>query len=365
MPTHSTVTRIGAGLIALLLVACGGGTPTASPVGTQPTAPTQTTGASATAGGVSGEIYVSGSSTVEPISLAVSEAFKAKNPNFGYRVEGPGTGDGFALFCAGETDVSDASRAIKDTEAELCTTAGVQYTELKVGYDGVTVMTHPDTPIDCLTTTDLYALFGPESDTFAFWKDPDAVPGTISDAQGLAAELGSTTVFPELALQITAPGEESGTYDAFLELAGITTLGTERGKFDDTHPPALRVPGPNYTASANDNVIVQGVEAGAGSLGFVGFAFFEGAGSNVKAIKIDNGDGCIAPTIETIADGTYPLSRPLFIYPNSQKAIDNPALAPWVDYYLSDEGIVKITEVGYVALPAAELDATRQAWAAR
>jgi phosphate transport system substrate-binding protein len=364
---HRTVTRGIASVVVLLVAAaCGGtGTPTASTSPTSTSPSTTAALATATPGGVSGTIFVTGSSTVQPVSEAVAEDFKAANPNFGYTVEGPGTGDGFVLFCQGQADVADASRAIKDTEAQACTDAGVDFVELKVGYDGITVMTHPDTPIDCLTTADLYALFGPESDTIAFWKDPNAEPGTLTDAATLAAELGSTTVFPDLALQITAPGEESGTYDAFLELAGITALGTERGKFDDSHPPALRVPGPNYTASANDNVIVEGVEAGAGSLGFVGFAYYEEAGTNVKAIKIDKGDGCIAPTIETIADGSYPLSRPLFIYPDTQKAASNAALAGWVDFYLSDEGIKNVTDVGYVTLPAAELQATRQAWADR
>jgi phosphate transport system substrate-binding protein len=332
----------------VLVAACGGpaATPTAAPTAAQTAAPT--------AAGVSGQIFVSGSSTVQPISEAVSEDFRAANPNFGFTVEGPGTGPGFTLFCSGQSDVSDASRKIKDAEAQACTGAGIEYTELKIAYDGITVMTHPDTPADCLTKADLYALFGPESDTFANW----------SDAQALATELGSTTTLPDVALQITAPGEESGTYDAFLELSGIITTGTERGKFDDTHPAALRLPGPNYTASPDDNVIVAGVEAGAGSLGFVGFAYFEGAGTQAKAIAIDGGSGCVAPTIETIADGTYPLSRGLYIYPNNQKAADNPAVSAWVDFYLSDAGIANVTDVGYVALPAAELQATRDAWAA-
>jgi phosphate transport system substrate-binding protein len=345
---HSTVRHVGSGLVALLLAACGSGTPTATPVVT--TAPT------GTPSGVSGTIYVSGSSTVQPISQAVSEDFKALNPDFGFTVEGPGTGPGFAAFCAGTTDVSDASRKIKDTEAATCASANIKYTELKIAYDGITVMTHPDTPIDCLTKPDLYALFGPESDNFTNWRD----------AQALATTLGSTTVFPDLPLQITAPGEESGTYDAFLDLAGITAFGTGRGKFDATHPAALRIPGPNYTASPDDNVIVAGVEAGAGSLGFVGFAYFEGAGSKAKAIKIDNANGCatgVAPSIASIADGTYPLSRGLYIYPNNQKATDNPAVKAWVDFYLSDAGITNVTDVGYVGLPTAELQTTRDTWA--
>jgi phosphate transport system substrate-binding protein len=349
----SKLVRAAAILAATLaLVACGGTGATTRPSASASTTPSTGPTTSPTPAGVSGEIFVSGSSTVQPISEAVSEDFKALNPDFGYTVEGPGTGPGFAAFCAGDSDVSDASRRIKDTEKAACDTAGISFTELKVAYDGITVMTHPDTPIDCLTTADLYALFGPESNDFDNWMD----------AQALATELGSSTVFPDLPLQITAPGEESGTYDAFLELAGVTATGTERGQFDDTHPAALRLPGPHYTASPDDNVIVQGVEAGAGSIGFVGFAYFEGAGANVKAIAIDNGDGCVTPTIETIANATYPLSRGLFIYPNNQKAADNPALAAWLDFYLSDDGIANVTDVGYVALPQSELTATRTAW---
>jgi phosphate transport system substrate-binding protein len=361
--TGKTIAALAIATTALV-AACGG-----------PAAPTPTSGATSNPSsvpspsslpsgqGVSGEIFVSGSSTVQPISQAVSEEFKTANPDFGFTVEGPGTGPGFAAFCAGDSDVSDASRKIKaddpakegDEEATVCANNGVEYTELKIAYDGITVMTHPDTPVDCLTKADLYALFGPESDTFANW----------SDAQALATELGSTTTLPDLALQITAPGEESGTYDAFLELSGITSTGTTRGKFDDTHPAALRLPGPNYTASPDDNVIVAGVEAGAGSLGFVGFAYFEGAGTAAKAIAIDGGDGCVTPTLETIADGSYPLSRGLYIYVNNAKADENAALQAWTDFYLSDTGIANVTEVGYVALPADELQATRDAWTNR
>jgi phosphate transport system substrate-binding protein len=338
--------RTGFVVTALIAIAaaCGG-------TGT-PTAPTGSSGPGSTnSGGVAGEILVSGSSTVEPVSQAVSEDFRALNPNFGFTVEGPGTGDGFALFCEGTSDVSDASRAIRDSEAELCTTNGVEYTELKIAYDGMAVLTHPETPIDCLTYADLYALFGPESDNVNTWQA----------AQPLAAELGSTTQFPDLALQITAPGEESGTYDSFLELA---LAGTAEDREQEAF---LRVPGPNYTASGNDNVIVEGIEAGAGSLGFVGFAFYEEAGDQVKAIAIDEaGDGtCVAPTAETVADGSYPLSRPLFIYPNNAKAEANAALSAWVDFYLSDEGIANVAEVGYVALPEAELEMSRQAWQGR
>lgn len=340
---------------ALAVTACGGtATPSGTAAPTGPSNPTVSAGATDTAnptsGGISGDIFVSGSSTVEPVSLAVSEDFTRANPDFGYTVEGPGTGDGFALFCDGTSDVADASRAIRDSEAQLCADNGINYVELLIGVDALTVMTHPDTPVDCLSLTDLYALFGPESNDIATWQDA----GTF------AAELGSTTDFPDdLALQITAPGEESGTYDAFIELA-LADLIEEREQEE-----ALRLPGPNYTASPNDNVIVEGVEAGAGSLGFVGYAFYaeaQAAGENVKALAIDAGDGCVAPSVEAAADGSYALTRPLFIYPNVDKADENEALAAWVDFYLSDEGIANVTEVGYVALPESDLEATRQAW---
>ena len=343
------------GLATLLVAAACGGAPGATPPRPSSTAdPTFTSApasASGTAGVIAGEIFVSGSSTVQPISQAVSEDFRALHPDFGFVVEGPGTGDGFAQFCAGQADVANASRAIRESEAADCAASGIEYLELLIAFDGLTVMTHPDTPVDCLNFADLYALFGPESDRFTTW----------AQAGELAAQLGSTTTFPELPLQITAPGEESGTYDAFVELA-LADIAGERGQPDDV----LRVPGPNYTASANDNVIVEGVEAGVGSLGFVGFAFAQDAGDAVKSIAIDAGNGeCVAPSIESVADGTYPISRPLFIYPNTAKAAQNTALAAWVDYYLSDEGIANVGEQGYVALPSDTLAATRTAWAGR
>lgn len=332
-----------ASALVLVLAACGG------------SAPSQPTGPAASGAGVSGDIFVSGSSTVEPVSLAVSEDFQALNPDFGYTVEGPGTGDGFALFCDGTTDVADASRGIRDTESQACADNGINFTELLIGVDALTVMTHPDTAIDCLVPADLYALFGPESDNITTWKE----------AEALAHELGSTTIFPDLPLQITAPGEESGTYDAFIELADIGGPAVERGVIGEGDDPFLRVPGPNYTASPSDNVIIEGVEAGAGSLGFVGYAFFAEAGDQVKAIQIDNGAGCVGPSPETASGGSYALTRPLFIYPNNDKADENAALQAWVDFFLSDAGIANVADVGYVTLPASDLQATRDVWANR
>jgi phosphate transport system substrate-binding protein len=347
VPTGHRTRLAAAVTLAIAVAACGGNPPAANSPADSPTGgPTS----AAVPGAASGDIRVTGSSTVEPISQAVAEDFRGRNPDFGYTVEGPGTGDGFAAFCEGAADVADASRPIREAEAQACADGGIDYVELKIAYDGMAVLTHPDTPVECLTFPDLYALFGPESDGVGNWQDAEAV----------ARELGSTTDLPDMPLQITAPGEESGTYDSFIELA-IAGVAEERGQVDD----ALRVPGPNYTASPNDNVIVQGVEAGAGSLGFVGYAFYAEAGEAVKAIAVDGGDGCVQPTEETIADGSYPLSRPLFIYPNLQRAADNPALAAWVDFYVSDEGMANVGEAGYVPLPADELEETRATWQSR
>ena len=168
-------------------------------------------------GHLSGEIIISGSSTVEPISSIVAEDFSANNPDVQYSVDGPGTGDGFALFCAGEIDIADASRAIKDEEAALCDEAGISYIELQVGIDGLSVITsHDNADVSCLSFADLYALLGPESQGFENWSDADA----------LAEEIGSGDYgeihapYPaDAPLEITAPGEESGTYDSFVEFA--------------------------------------------------------------------------------------------------------------------------------------------------
>jgi phosphate transport system substrate-binding protein len=302
--------------------------------------------------GVQGSITISGSSTVEPISSLVAEIFNETNPDVSITVDGPGTGDGFQLFCAGETDVSDASRPIADDEAAACADAGIEYTELEVAFDGITVMTSPEnTNVECLNTGDLYALLGPESEGFTNW----------SDANALAADVGGTGGFPDAPLEITAPGEESGTYDAFIELVGIEDIALERGVPADKAA-AL---GKDYHSSPNDNVIIQAMAGSPSSLGFVGFAFAQQAGESIKELGVDAGSGCVAPSAETIADGSYPLSRSLYIYVNNAKLADSPAISAYVDFYLSDEGLNTIvSEVGYIPLPADRVDATRSVWTA-
>jgi phosphate transport system substrate-binding protein len=300
--------------------------------------------------GMSGTVTISGSSTVQPISSLVAEQFSAANPDVQISVDGPGTSDGFVLFCKGETDINDASRAIEPEEEKACKQNGVSWVELPVGYDGITVMTNPDnSAVTCLSTGDLYALFGPESQGFETW----------SDAATLDKEVDGTGNLPNLPLQITAPGQESGTYDAFIDLVGIEDTALERGVAEDKAA-ALR---PDYQASANDNVIIQAMEGDPGALGFVGFAYAEQAGSQIHIIQVDGGSGCVAPSRETIADHSYPLSRTLYIYVNEARIAENPALKAYVDFYMGDEGIVSaVQQVGYVDLPTDQIDASRAAW---
>ena len=297
---------------------------------------------------VEGEVDVSGSSTVEPISIRVAELFEDVEPAVTVNVDGPGTGDGFQLFCEGETDISNASRPIDEEEIAACEEAGVDFVEIKIAFDGMAVMTSPaNDTVECLSYADLYALLGPESQGFGSW----------SDAQELAAELGSDIELPDAPLDVTAPGEESGTYDSFVEIV-LEDLAEERGQEPVTRP--------DYSSQSDDNAIIAGIEGSDSSLGWVGFAFAAEAGDGVRSIAVSGEPGgeCVEPTHETIADGSYPLSRPLFIYVNTAAAEDNPAVAAYVDFYLG-EGIEAVEEVGYVALPADQLQENADAWTAR
>jgi phosphate transport system substrate-binding protein len=300
---------------------------------------------------LSGELFISGSSTVEPISGLVAELFAEQAPNVGVTVEGPGTGDGFELFCAGETDISDASRPIEEEEIAACEQGGINYVELEVALDGISVLTSTsNSDVNCLNNADLYALTGPESEGFATW----------SDADELGQEVGGAGVpYPDTPLDITGPGEESGTYDAYIELSGIPDLAEERGLPENQ----LETTRPDYQASPDDNVIIQGVSGSDSSLGWVGYSFYANNQDVVKAIEIDGGEGCVAPSFDTIADGSYPLSRSLYIYVNTDKAAENQALSAYVDFYLTDEGVrTAVEETQYVTLPDDRIEATRQAW---
>jgi phosphate transport system substrate-binding protein len=317
------------------------------------------TGAPPSGGGLSGDIQISGSSTVLPISNLAFEAFTAMHQDVTGFVDGPGTGDGFALFCNDETDISDASRAIREEEAATCAEAGVEYVELKVAIDGLSIITSSeDTAIDCLSFLDLYALLGPESQGFANWSDANDL------ADELAAELGtefgeSHAPYPDEVLTVTAPGEESGTFDSFVELV-IADIAEARGADETTRP--------DYQASGDDNVIIEGVAGTPDApftLGWVGFAYAIENVDRVHLIAVDGGNGCTPATEDTIAAAEYPIARYLYIYPNLANVDAEPALEAFVDFYLSDEGIAAVSDAGYVQLAESDLAATRSAWEGR
>ncbi len=299
-----------------------------------------------------GDINISGSSTVEPISTRVAELYEEVCAETIVTVDGPGTGDGFALFCSGETDVSDASRPIKDSEAEECAANGIEFTEMLVAYDGIAVMTSPaNEAVDCVSFVDLYALLGGSSEGFGNW----------SDANDLAAELGSTVApFPDASLDISAPGTESGTYDSFIEIV-LEGIGEEVEGEDGTF---IRT---DFSGNADDNVIIEGIAGSDTSLGWVGFAFAEENQDRVKTLQVSEepGGDCVTPTIDTIADGSYPVSRGLYIYANNEKLESNPALRGFLEFYLNDGYTESVTkafgESGYVALPEATLAETKAA----
>lgn len=302
--------------------------------------------------GLSGEIFISGSSTVEPISALNAEKFAAQHPGVAISVEGPGTGDGFERFCNGESDVSDASRPIEEDEADLCAANGIEYTELEVAIDGIAVLTSPESPASCVGLGDIYALVGPESEGFETWADAQSLAREISSGEmpTPAADAG----YPDASLDVTAPGEESGTYDSFIELTFEGFAEDARGEEPVTRP--------DYVASPDDNVIIEGIVGSPSSFGWVGFAFYRNNQDVVKALEVDGGDGCVAPSEETIADGSYPVSRSLYIYVNDARVAEKPELAAFVDLYLSDEGLASVTEVGYVDLPPDRVEVTRAAW---
>ena len=310
-------------------------------------------------GAAAGEVVAIGSSTVEPIVSIALEDFAEANEGVTFEVDGPGTGDGFALFCEDGSDIATASRAIDEDEAATCSDAGIDYVELKIGIDGLSVITSPENSVvGCLSFGDLYSLFGPESVGFESW----------SDADDLAAEVGGDfgelhAPYEDAALEITAPGEESGTYTSFIDLAtsGVAEVRLEEGAIAEDEVETLR---PDYTGSADDNVIIENIGGFPSSLGFVGFAFADQNADSVKTLEVDGGDGCVAPSPDTISSGEYPLARDLYIYVNTAHADDNPTLVEFLDWFLTD-GIGAVEEADYVALDDASLASTVSAWEGR
>ncbi len=332
---------------AMVAAACGDDDDTASD-GTGTDTAMEDTGSEGAGdiASVEGSVNVSGSSTVEPVSAKVAELAEDAGSAIQVTVDGPGTGDGFAVFCEGETDISDASRAIKEEEAALCEEAGVNYVELKVAFDGIAVLTSPaNESVTCLTFEQIYALMGPEADgTVENWVDGDAS-------------------LPDAPLDISAPGPESGTYDSFIEIV-LEGLAEENGVEEE---PFIRQ---DFSGNADDNILIQGITGSDSSFGWVGFAYAEANKDSVKVLEVDGGDGCVAPTIDTIADGSYPVSRSLYIYVNTDNAAENEALSAYVDFYLGGAYPTAVTEAfgdagGYVPLPDDLLAETVSAWESR
>jgi phosphate transport system substrate-binding protein len=271
-------------------------------------------------GDLSGNIRIDGSSTVQPFAEAAAELFNEENPDVRITVGGAGTGDGFEKFCRGETQISDASRAIEPDEQKLCKSGGVKPVEVQVANDGITVVTNKDLQVDCLTTAQLTKIFG-KSATATNLKDVDSK-------------------LPDAELALYTPGTESGTFDFFTE-----QINGEEG--------VQRTDG--IQTSADDNVLVTGVSGEDGGLGYFGYSFYEQNQDKLNDVKVDGGAGCVEPTSETIQSGEYkPLSRPLFMYP-SQKDLKKPEVKAFLQYVA--DNYQEIAEVAKI-VPMSEEQAT-------
>jgi len=276
---------------ALVLAACGGGSSSDSSASGDPN--------------LTGSVRIDGSSTVYPLTALAAEDFMAANPGVQVTVGSSGTGGGFEKFCRGETDANDASRAIKEEEAAACEAAGIQFAQLQVAVDALTVVVNKaNTWATCLTVEELGAIWAPGS-TVNNWNQvrPD---------------------FPDVPLQLFGAGTDSGTFDYFTD-----AINGEEG--------ASRT---DYTPTEDDNVTVQGVSGSEGGLGYFGFTYFEENADKLTAVQIDSGAGCVAPSVETAQDGTYtPLARPLFIYPSKQ-ALAKPEVKAFFDFYVANDATI-------------------------
>ena len=300
----------GIAVLTMALAACGGGQAAEGSGG----------------GGASGSVAVDGSSTVFPLSDAAAELLNEENPDIQVNVGSAGTSGGFEAFCAGDTDVSDASRPIEEDEVKVCEENGVEYTEMQVAIDALTIVVHPDLDVDCLTTEQVIQLWEPKS-KIDNWSDLDPS-------------------FPDQEISLFGPGTDSGTYDY---MAG-DVIGAESETTRD-----------DYEASEDDNVLVQGVSGTEGATGYFGYTYYEQNQDTLKAVAIDDGNGCVEPSAETARDGSYtPLSRPLFIYVNNASYNDNAAVAEYIDYYI--ENLPEIAEAAlFIPLDDAQYQETQDA----
>ncbi|HEY7792761.1 MAG TPA: PstS family phosphate ABC transporter substrate-binding protein [Gaiellaceae bacterium] len=309
--TTKSMLALAALALALIAAGCGGGRG-----GDDESSGTTT---STGGGDLSGRIEADGSSTVGPYTTAAAERFQATEPGVQVTVGVSGTGGGFERFCRGETDISDASRPIEDDEKQACTDKGIEYVEFQVANDALTVVVNKDNDwATCLTTEQLKKIWGPGSKV-GNWNQVDPA-------------------FPDQELSLFGPGTDSGTFDYFTgEINGEE--GASRS---------------DYAASEDDNTIVTGVAGEKGGLGYFGFSYFEENQDALKAVEIDGGDGCVAPSAEAAQDGTYkPLSRPLFVYVK-QESFARPEVEAFVRYLLENEK--QIAEAAqFVSLTDAQL----------
>ncbi len=273
--------------------------------------------------GSPGQIAVEGSSTVLPITQAAAEGFNQQNPDVQITVGGAGTGDGFEAFCSGDTQISDASRPIKDEEAQMCEENGIEFLELAVAQDGITVVVNPQNDFaNNITLEQLGTLWSPDAE------------GQVDSWNDVNPE------WPDQPISLYGPGTQSGTFDYFTEKVN--------GKSKESRT--------DYQASEDDNVLVQGVEGDPSALGYFGFGYFEQNAQQLKALTVEG----VAPSVETAQSGEYPLARPLFIYVSTQALEENEAVGPFVEFYLQDGNLTQfVEESDYVALPGNTENETR------
>ena len=251
--------------------------------------------------GLSGKITIDGSSTVQPFAEAAAELFGEENPQVDISVGAAGTSGGFEKFCAGETDISNASRPIEPEEQELCDKDGVEYTEVPVANDGISVVTNPGLEISCLTVDQLAQL----------WSDD-----TVTNYSDLGDDADTGEPLPDTEVSLYGPGTDSGTFDYFTgEINGEEGVSRQ-----------------DYQASEDDNVLVQGVGGDTSGLAYFGFSYYEQNADALNLVAVDGGEGCVAPSSEAIQDGSYtPLSRPIFMYP-SVEAMAKPEVAGFMEF---------------------------------
>lgn len=262
------------------------------------------------------EVIIDGSSTVTPIIIALAEQFQAENEGTVVSVATSGSGGGFKKFCVGETDISMASRPIKQSEIDVCAENGINFVELPVAFDGLAVVVGKDNDFaECMTVEELNSMWNFDAE------------GTVNSWSDVRAD------FPNTPLTLYGPGTDSGTFDYFSE----AILGEDDIRAD-------------FTPSEDDNVIVTGVSGTPGGLGFFGLAYYEENADVLNVVQIDGGNGCVAPSTETVKDGTYnPLSRPLFIYVRAT-SLAKEGVKNFAEYVLNDKGAAA-SQVGYISLP--------------